>query len=161
MLKLLKKKEKVLPIVSPVSGTYIELKDISDNVFASGAMGEGFAVLPTSEEILSPVKGKVTSIFPTKHAISIKSDLGPEILVHLGVDTVELEGKPFEQLIQENTKVNIGQPIMKMDIEKVKEMGKSTEVIVVLPGMDLLVNDSLKELSAGDEIGTITVSEDE
>jgi PTS system trehalose-specific IIC component len=106
-------------------------------------MGEGYAVKPTSHDVYSPVKGKVTNIFETKHAIGFLTESGLEVLLHMGLDTVELKGAPFSVLVNvgdtvdENTKVAI------MDLERVKNSGKETDVVVVVTNSDVLTDFSL------------------
>jgi PTS system D-glucosamine-specific IIC component len=84
-------------------------------------MGDGFAILPTDGTIVSPVDGKIVNLFPTKHAIGIKSNSGREILIHVGIDTVKLKGEGFESFVKENDQVEKGQVLLKVDINKIKD----------------------------------------
>jgi len=119
-------------IDAPVSGQVMSLSAAHDEVFASGALGQGVVVLPTEGEVYSPVEGKVTTLFPTKHAIGIVSTSGVEVLIHIGIDTVDLNGKYFESFVEQGDQVTLGEPLIKFDIEKIKEAGYSTETMVII-----------------------------
>lgn len=127
------KKKKQNQLMAPIDGTLVKIEDVSDKVFSTKVMGDGFAVKPSSDTVVSPIAGEITNIFPTKHAISITSDNGLEILLHLGIDTVELNGEPFEVLVQQGQKVSAGDELVKMDRNMIKEKGKDDMVILVVP----------------------------
>lgn len=129
---LFKRKSKSVELYSVGNGDLIDIIDVKDQVFSSKLMGEGFAVLPSDGNIFSPIEGDVVSIFNTKHAIGLRSKNGIEILVHMGLDTVELNGEGFELFISENEKVAAGQHIAKMDLALIKSKGKQTDIIVVV-----------------------------
>lgn len=128
---------------APADGEVVAIGQVADPVFGTKMMGEGYAVKPTSHDVYSPVKGKVTNIFETKHAIGFLTESGLEVLLHMGLDTVELKGAPFSVLVNvgdtvdENTKVAI------MDLERVKNSGKETDVVVVVTNSDVLTDFSL------------------
>lgn len=123
-------------IVSPVEGTVLDLGDVPDPVFSSKAVGDGLGVEPdpaaASVEILSPVQATVTMVAGTGHAVGMKTDSGLEVLLHLGVDTVELEGKPFNLSVSVGDTLEAGQRLGTMDLAAVREAGKATTAIVVL-----------------------------
>lgn len=119
-------------IMAPVSGTLIPLTSVKDEVFASEAMGKGIAIIPTDDIVKSPVNGTVSAVYPTKHAIGIISDNGAEILIHIGIDTVALKGKFFEQLVLQNEKVTVGQPLVKFDRNAIKHAGYDTSVMMIV-----------------------------
>ena len=121
-----------VPIVSPVTGTVIDLADVPDPVFSSKAVGDGLGVEPDDGAIVSPVDATVTMVAGTGHAIGFKSESGLEVLLHLGVDTVELEGAPFDLSVTVGDTVKAGQPLGTMDLEAVRAAGKATTAIVVL-----------------------------
>lgn len=127
------KKKKQNQLMAPVDGTLVKIEDVSDEVFSTKVMGDGFAVKPSSDIVVSPITGEITNIFPTKHAISITSDNGIEILLHLGIDTVELNGEPFDVLVQQGQKVSAGDELVKIDRDMIKEKGKDDMVILVVP----------------------------
>ncbi|MDR6746307.1 PTS system D-glucosamine-specific IIC component [Bacillus pumilus] len=105
---------------SPITGELHPITDVPDQVFSGKMMGDGFAILPTDGTVVSPVKGKILNVFPTKHAIGLQSDGGLEILIHFGIDTVSLKGEGFEAFVQEGDQVEIGQKLLEVDIDKIK-----------------------------------------
>lgn len=111
--------------VSPMKGKLLELSEVEDQVFSQKIMGDGFAIDLEDGEIVSPVDGEVAMTYPTKHAIGIKSKDGKEILIHIGMDTVELDGKGFEAFVEKGEKIKKGQVLMKVDLDYIKEAGKS------------------------------------
>jgi len=119
-------------IMAPVEGTIIPLTSVKDEVFASEAMGKGLAIVPTNGEVKSPVTGTVSAVYPTGHAIGITADNGAEILIHIGIDTVQLNGKYFETLVKQNAHVNQGELVTKFDAEKIKVAGYDTTVMVIV-----------------------------
>ena len=112
-------------------GEVIAISDVKDPVFSQKMMGDGFAVEPENCNIYSPVAGTVTSIFPTKHALGLLTDNGLEVLVHIGLDTVSLEGKPFEVHVAEGQKVAAGDLLVTADLEAIKAAGRETSTVVV------------------------------
>jgi PTS system D-glucosamine-specific IIC component len=107
--------------VSPVKGEIKAISMVPDLVFAEKMMGDGFAIVPSEGTIVSPVDGKIVNLFPTKHAIGIMSRSGREILIHVGIGTVNLKGQGFETLVEENAMVQKGQPLLKVDLSYIKE----------------------------------------
>lgn len=154
MFKLFGKKD--TDIFSPIKGKVIELSEVNDPVFSQKMMGEGFAVIPSDSTVYSPTVGIIKSIFPTKHAISISSDDGTEILLHIGIDTVSLEGKGLYPKVFEGQRVAIGDPLLVIDLQYLKEQGKEDTVIVVFPelkGKQVSISNGFKEV--GDKVATI------
>lgn len=119
-------------IYSPVKGETIVLKNVSDAAFSQGAIGLGLAVFPTEGKVVSPVEGTITTLFPTKHAVGITSDKGAEILIHIGIDTVQLEGKYFETHVQQNERVRKGQVILTFDLDALIKEGYNMETLVLI-----------------------------
>ncbi len=113
--------------VSPLTGEIKPITEVPDQVFSGKMMGDGFAIMPTDGTIVSPVNGKIVNLFPTKHAIGIESDGGREVLIHIGIDTVNLKGEGFETLVQEGDLVEAGQPLLKVDFDFV---GKNAPSII-------------------------------
>lgn len=122
-------------IVSPITGRIIPLNQVPDKVFAEGMMGCGFAIIPEDGKVCSPVNGQINSVFPTKHAISIISDAGKEVIIHMGMDTVKLQGKPFEILVENGQLVEAGQDIAVMDLGEIEKNAPSTITPVVFSNM--------------------------
>lgn len=119
-------------VISPFLGNLIPLDEVSDEVFASKAMGEGAAVIPTNNEIKAPVSGIVTTIFPTKHAIGFTSSSGLEVLIHIGIDTVNLKGEGFDIQVNEGEAIQKGQIIGTVDLKAIKEKGFETTTMIVV-----------------------------
>ncbi|HJF87598.1 MAG TPA: glucose PTS transporter subunit IIA [Companilactobacillus farciminis] len=119
-------------MLAPVSGQAVDITEVHDPMFSEKAMGEGYGVFPNSHEIVAPVSGKVMLVASTKHAIGFSTADGLEVLVHMGVDTVELNGTPFELFVKEGDSVKAGQKIALMDTEAIKKAGKVTDVIVAI-----------------------------
>ncbi|MBP1041411.1 PTS glucose transporter subunit IIA [Vagococcus sp. BWB3-3] len=119
-------------ILSPLDGTLSPLSEIDDEVFSSGAMGQGLAITPTKGELRSPVTGRVTTIFPTGHAVGLTSDEGVEVLLHIGMDTVELKGQGFEAFVKSGETVGAGDLLVRFDIDKIKAEGYSVVTPVVI-----------------------------
>ena len=123
---------KNIKVYSPIDGEIIPITEVNDQVFASKMMGEGFAVLPSQETIKAPVSGVVKMIAPTKHAIGIVTDDGMELLLHLGIDTVELNGAPFNLTIQEGQTIQRGQKIGTIDLKMIEAKGNDATVMVII-----------------------------
>lgn len=124
-------RSKKLTFVAPANGQLVPLTAVKDDVFASGAMGAGYAVEPSDDQIVSPVAGTISSLFPTKHAIGIQAGK-LEVLVHMGIDTVDLNGAPFENLVKQGDTVAVGTPISHMNIKAVRAAGKPITTMVLL-----------------------------
>lgn len=121
--------------VAPLKGEIKPITEVPDQVFAGKMMGDGFAIVPSEGTVVSPVDGKIVNLFPTKHAIGILSDNGREILIHVGIDTVNLKGQGFETLVTENARVEKGQPILKVDLGYIKEHAASTITPIVFTNL--------------------------
>ncbi|MGM0126368.1 PTS system, sugar-specific IIA component [Enterococcus sp. AZ194] len=127
--KFRKKKETV--ISKPVQGKLIPLAEVEDAVFSTGLMGFGFAVIPTEGEIYAPTTGTITSIFSTKHAITMTTTNGLELLIHMGIDTVELNGEGITSLVEVGDKVTATTKIAVIDLDLLTQREKKTDIIVV------------------------------
>ena len=119
-------------ILSPVTGKAFELSNAKDDVFSSLSLGDGIAFTPEEGKIYAPVTGEITVAYPTKHAIGIKSDNGLEVLIHIGIDTVELNGKYFESNIKQGMHVKAGEELVSFDIDKIKEAGYDPTVMMIV-----------------------------
>ncbi|CAD0135944.1 Glucose permease IIC component / Glucose-specific phosphotransferase enzyme IIB component / Glucose-specific phosphotransferase enzyme IIA component [Streptococcus thermophilus] len=125
-------------VYSVADGQVINIEDVKDPVFSQKMMGDGFAVEPENGKIVSPVAGKVSSIFPTKHALGLVSDNGLEVLVHIGLDTVSLDGKPFEVKVTEGQTVAAGDLLVEADLAAIREAGRETSIVVVFTNTDAI-----------------------
>ena len=123
---------------SVADGEVINIEDVKDPVFSQKMMGDGFAVEPENGHIVSPVAVKVTSVFPTKHALGLVTDNGLEVLVHIGLDTVSLEGKPFEVKVSEGQTVAAGDLLVEADLDAIRVAGRETSTIVVFTNADAI-----------------------
>lgn len=153
-----KKSKKNEEISSPLTGEVRLLSEIEDVAFSSGALGKGIAIEPTEGKLLSPVSGTITAIFPTKHAVGITTDDGAEILIHIGMDTVQLQGKFFSTHIDQGARVEKGQLLIAFDIEEIKKAGYSLTTPVVITNTDKyndFIATSKQHISHGDSLITL------
>ena len=123
---------------SVADGQVVNIEDVKDPVFSQKMMGDGFAVEPENGKIVSPVAGKVTSIFPTKHALGLVTDNGLEVLLHIGLDTVSLEGKPFDVKVTEGQTVAAGDLLVEANLDAIREAGRATSTVVVFTNADAI-----------------------
>ena len=147
-------------LVAPADGQLVELSDVHDQVFASGAMGPGMAVIPSGDTIFSPCDGTLSMLFDTKHALGITTPEGIELLIHIGMDTVELKGEGFTALVAQGDAVRAGQPLMKLDRAFLDARGVclDTPVIVTNPdAMQRLVCSGSRAVAHGDEMMTVVM----
>ncbi|WP_086312894.1 PTS system, sugar-specific IIA component [Enterococcus sp. 7F3_DIV0205] len=159
MFGFLKKKAPVEfneTLYAVATGKLIPISEVNDPVFSQKMMGDGFAIIPATGEIYSPIAGEVLSVFQTKHAVGMKMANGLEILLHMGIDTVELNGEPFDIKVSEGSKVSQGSLIANVDLEAIVSAGKATDMVVVITNMDALKRFELSktgQVSTGDEVG--------
>ena len=135
-----------IDIYSPAQGVMIPMNQVADEVFSTNIMGDGYAIQPTENTIYTPVAGKISSIFPTQHALGIMTPTGLEVLLHMGVDTVDLKGEPFTMKAKVGQAVKAGDEIAIMDLAAVKAAGKGTDIIVAFTNGDVVANVALTEL---------------
>ena len=156
-----KDKKKEAKLYNLVEGEVISIEEVPDPVFSQKMMGDGFGVEPANGEIYAPGEGKVVSVFPTKHALGIELTNGVEVLVHIGVDTVELEGGPFEIHIKEGDKVSQDTLLASVDLHAFDGTHKPQTVIVVFTNMDEVKSFTLDKTgpsSPGEAIGEVVVN---
>lgn len=154
------KKENLL---APISGEVINLSGVDDPVFAQKTLGEGFAVKPEKTQLVSPVTGKIMMVADTKHAIGFKTATGMEVLIHLGIDAVELEGKPFSVEVAAGDEVEAGQKIGTMDLAAIKTAGKDDVVVVAVTNTAEILSSidvQLGKIDAGQVAAEVTLKED-
>lgn len=146
-------------LTSPVDGKVIAIEEVDDPVFSQKMMGDGFGVVPNNGAVYAPGSGKVVSVFPTQHAVGLELDNGVEVLVHIGIDTVELEGAPFDTLVKEGDKITPETKISVVDLEALAAAGKDNTVIIIFSNMEQVDTFELTttgETTKGSEIGTIS-----
>ncbi len=146
-------------LTNPVNGKVIPIEEVEDPVFSQKMMGDGFGVIPSDGDVYSPGTGKVVSVFPTQHAVGLELDNGVEVLVHIGIDTVELEGGPFDTLVKEGDRVTPDTLISTVNLAGLNEAGKKDTVIIVFTNMDQVDDFALNttgETTKGTEIGSVS-----
>ncbi|CBJ82296.1 N-acetylglucosamine-specific PTS transporter subunit IIBC [Xenorhabdus bovienii] len=126
----------ILTLIAPVTGELVKLEDVPDEAFSSKLVGDGIAIKPTSDTVFSPIAGTVVKIFDTNHAVCIAADNGVEVIVHIGIDTVTLNGRGFERLIEEGVTVKAGEPLLKLDLEYLNAHAKSMISPVIISNID-------------------------
>lgn len=149
---------KQIEIVSPIKGSVIKMENMKDAAFASGVLGRGVAILPEEGNVYAPVDAVVSAMFPTLHAIGLKTKEGVELLIHVGLDTVQLEGKGFEAMIKQGDFVKKGQLLVKFDKEFIEQQGFSTETPVLISNADDyfdIVETKSEKVSPGENLLTV------
>ena len=144
-----------MEVLAPVSGTAVPLSEVPDEVFAQGMAGEGGAIVPAqSGEAVAPLSGTLVKLFEGGHAFGIETDEGVELIVHVGLDTIELHGAGFEKLATEGDRVEAGQPIVRFDLEEIRSGGYDPVTPVVVTNADEHPVSDLEtgEVSAGDPL---------
>lgn len=155
MFNFLFKQNSIPRLVSPISGKCIKIEEVTDPTFSSKVMGDGFAVIPTDNVVLAPVAGEIKLISKTLHAFALETKQGVEVLVHIGLETVRLEGQGFTRLSQVGTKVKAGTPIIQFDKLLMEERDLDmTTIVVFLENGPKEVNLSSfgKDVKAGEEL---------
>ncbi|MDO4813941.1 MAG: PTS glucose transporter subunit IIA [Gemella sp.] len=136
--KLFGKEEKVTEqtVKAFATGDVVNISEVPDPVFAQKMMGDGFAIVPSEGVVVSPVDAEIVNVFPTKHAVGLKTSAGVELLIHIGLETVSMQGEGFEAHVKEGDKVSAGDKLVTFDLELVKEKAKSTITPCVVTNMD-------------------------
>ena len=140
-------------VLAPISGNAVPLSEVPDEVFAEGMAGEGGAIVPASSgEAVAPVSGTLVKLFEGGHAFGIESDEGVEMIVHLGLDTIEMRGAGFERIATEGERVEAGQPVVRFDLDEIRNAGYDpiTPVVVTNPDEYPVGSPTSGEVSAGD-----------
>ena len=146
-------------IASPVKGKVIALRDVKDEAFSAGVLGLGAAVLPEDDTIYAPADGTVENMFSTGHAIDLVTDTGAEVLIHVGMDTVQLQGKGFQPLVRSGDAVKKGQPLLKFDRKLIEAAGYSLVTPVIITNSDdyaAVAAASTAAVNAGDTLLTLS-----
>ncbi|GKX67170.1 beta-glucoside-specific PTS transporter subunit IIABC [Inconstantimicrobium mannanitabidum] len=145
-------------VVSPLSGEIISLSEVNDDVFASGLLGQGVAIIPNEGIVCAPINGVVATVLESKHAVAIKGDNGVEMLIHVGIDTVNLEGKHYKTYVKEGDRINIGDKLLEFDADEIKKLGYDTVTPVIIINSDKyesIVGEKNKYISFGEKIITV------
>lgn len=144
-----------LELAAPLAGEIIPLSKVPDKVFAAKKVGDGVAIKPTNNKLVAPVAGVVKQIFPTKHALVIRTELGLELLIHIGINTVKLDGQGFEELIKPGEEINVGDELIKFDLTYIAQEIDSVITPIVITNPDAVEDmevTSLKRVSSGDQL---------
>ncbi|MBQ9049281.1 MAG: PTS glucose transporter subunit IIA [Lachnospiraceae bacterium] len=147
-----------IEIASPMTGKVLDIEKVPDEVFSSGALGQGVAILPTDGKVVAPADGTVSNLMDTKHAVALTTESGCEILIHVGLDTVQLQGKPFEYHVTEGQKVKKGDLLLTADLKMITDAGYKIHTPVLVTNSDDYVSVKIAEttnIKAGDELMTI------
>ncbi|WP_076800527.1 beta-glucoside-specific PTS transporter subunit IIABC [Latilactobacillus curvatus] len=148
-------------LVSPIAGTVAPLNTVADKTFASEALGRGFAVVPSDNTVYAPANGIITMLFPTNHAVGIKTDDGAELLIHIGIDTVKLEGEGFEALAKVNQVVKKGDPLIKFDNQAIQDKGFDTTVMVIVTNtnnyLDIINSHENEVVTSGQDVSALMI----
>lgn len=153
-------KKKEVEIAAPVTGKLISLKDVPDPTFSEEMVGKGVAIIPEGKEIYSPVEGKITTVFITGHAVGITTKEGIDLLIHIGMDTVNLKGEGFEIKVKDGEHIKAGDLLIVADLDKLKEKGYKLETPVIICNPDQFNNITYTEpgsISKGDIIMKIRI----
>lgn len=138
--KLFGKEDKNVSITAPLTGKVVELDEVPDPVFSQRMMGDGVAIEPAEGKVVSPVDGEIVQIFPTNHAVGIKTSNGLEVLVHIGLETVAMEGEGFEGHVKQGDKVKTGDTLVTFDKDLVAEKAKAVITPVIITNYDDVVD---------------------
>ncbi|MEN0664597.1 PTS glucose transporter subunit IIA [Caldifermentibacillus hisashii] len=136
--KIFGKKETVESLLAPITGKVVEIEDVPDEMFNQKMLGDGIAIEPTEGVAVSPIEGEVVQLFPSKHAVGIRGNSGLEILIHIGLETVSLNGKGFEAHVQQGDKVKAGDKLISFDIDYIRENADSIITPVVITNSDIV-----------------------
>lgn len=142
-------------IGSPLKGQILPLGEVKDEVFSSGMLGKGVAIEPSEGRVVAPVSGELATLFPTKHAVGLRTGEGIEVLIHIGIDTVELNGKYFEAHAAQGQTVKKGDLLVTFDVEKLREEGYVTQVPILITndaGYTEIQEKASGEVSWGDDL---------
>ncbi|MBO0574040.1 PTS beta-glucoside transporter subunit EIIBCA [Clostridium botulinum] len=145
----------IIEIASPLSGKLIPLSQVNDDVFSGELLGKGMAIVPNNGNVVSPIEGIVSTVLESKHAVALQGDNGVEILIHIGLDTVNLEGKHFKSCVKNGDKVKIGDKLIEFDINEIKKLGYDTVSPVIICNSDkyeTIVGEKENEVTFGNSI---------
>lgn len=148
------KKDKSLSIKAPMTGDVVDITEVPDEVFAQKMVGDGIAINPTDGLVVAPCNGKIVQVFPTKHALGIETKEGVEILIHVGLDTVELKGEGFKSFVETGDKVKTGDKLLEVNLDLIKKEGKPIVSPIIITNPDFVE-------SISKNTGKVVASEDE
>lgn len=141
-------------LIAPISGNVVSIEEVDDPVFSEKMMGDGLAIEPTDGVVLAPCDGKIIHVFPTKHALGILTKEGIEILIHIGLDTVNLNGKGFKSYVKADEEIKQGQKLLSFKLDFITKKAKSSITPIVITNMDKVNNINIKKgsVEAGKDV---------
>lgn len=157
MLKNIFKKEK-FTFLTPISGTCISLDEVKDDMFSQRMLGDGFAIIPSEQSLYSPIDGTITVMFPSKHAIGIKTK-DFELLIHVGIDTVELNGEGFSSLVKQGDVIHAGDKLLDIDFNLIKSKGLDTTcMFIITSGESVSLSNSYLQVKSQEKMTNVKVN---
>ncbi|WP_143555707.1 PTS sugar transporter subunit IIA [Selenihalanaerobacter shriftii] len=137
MFNIFKKEKKSMPIIkSPLTGRIIDLEEVPDQVFANRVVGDGIAIEPTDNILYSPVEGEIKQLFPTMHAVGIETKEGLEVLLHIGINTVELDGEGFSKFVSQGDQIKEGTKLIEFDLDYIEKNATSTVTPILITNLE-------------------------
>ncbi|WP_353892844.1 PTS glucose transporter subunit IIA [Proteinivorax hydrogeniformans] len=136
MFNLFKKESKEIEVMAPLKGEIVKIEDVDDQVFAQKMVGDGVAISPTDDTVVAPFDGEIIQVFDTKHAIGLKAKNGVELLIHIGLETVNLKGEGFDVKVKAGDKVKIGEPLVIFNRDYISKNAKSLVTPIVITNAD-------------------------
>lgn len=158
MLKNIFKKENKFTFFTPISGTCISLDDVKDDMFSQRMLGDGFAIIPSQQSLYSPVDGTITVMFPSKHAIEIKTK-DFDLLIHVGIDTVELNGEGFSSFIKQGDVILAGDKLLDIDFNLIKSKGLDTTcMFIITSGESVSLSNSCIQVKSQEKMTNVKIN---
>ena len=158
IFEVFKKKKEKIAVKACTAGNIIPLAEVEDEVFSSGMLGKGIGIIPTGNVVYAPVDGVISAVMKdSKHAIGITADNGAEILIHIGIDTVKLNGEGFELFVDENQKVQSGQKLIQFDLDLISQDGLHNTVMMIISNADAFSDVNCYDSIEGIENETVVI----
>lgn len=155
LFDMFKKKDDAEVLGAPMSGACVSIREVPDPTFGEEILGKGIAIIPVDGHVYAPADGEISTVFPTGHAVGVTTPEGAELLIHIGLDTVELKGEPFEIKVESGQKVKKGELLIVADLEKIKAAGKEIITPMVICNSDAYTQVEAfvgKDVQPGDEV---------
>ncbi|MBM7558220.1 PTS sugar transporter subunit IIA [Halanaerobacter jeridensis] len=161
MFNIFSSDDQELELMAPLTGEVLALSEVPDEVFAAKTVGDGVAIKPTDNKLVAPVDGVVKQLFPTKHAVGIETEDGVEILVHIGINTVELDGEGFEKFVDKGDQIEVGDKLITFDLDYIEENATSIITPIVITNINEVdsfeVTEANKVTAGEDKLLTVSI----